>query len=287
MMHLASRAKRLAKGVLNKQSRIALRRVYYFGNRYHCSVCGSNVRVMFEAGYRFKILEDLDVVGGEAVPLQTCPVCFSHHRTRLIHEYLRRETTIYGATSAHRVLHVAPEFDMSPHIANGNSVEYVPVDLDPARYEDIPGMKYCDVTAMRFPDNWFHIIICNHVLEHVPDDRRAMRELNRVLAPGGIALLQVPISSRLLATVEDPAVIDPAERERRFGQSDHVRIYASDYLMRLTESGFAVEVFEPCVRWTDNVVQTLRLNPREKLFIGRKTSHPQALPSRQTSRVQR
>src|SRR5205823_10364596 len=99
-------------------------------------------------------------------------------------------------------------------------------------------MVAMDITAIQFPDESFDVIYCSHVLEHVPDDRRAMREFHRVLKTGGWAILLVPITAE--RTVEDPSVLDPAERLRLFGQEDHVRRYGPDYTDRLREAGFEV-----------------------------------------------
>jgi SAM-dependent methyltransferase len=98
-------------------------------------------------------------------------------------------------------------------------------------------MERCDITAIPEPDGAFDVVICNHVLEHIPDDRRAMRELRRVLRPGGLAVLQHPVQDRP-DTYEDPGVVDPVERLRVFGQEDHVRIYGWDMLDRLRTAGF-------------------------------------------------
>jgi ubiquinone/menaquinone biosynthesis C-methylase UbiE len=98
-----------------------------------------------------------------------------------------------------------------------------------------------DITAIQMADHTFDAIYCSHVLEHVPDDRRAMREFCRVLKPGGWAILLVPITAQ--KTFEDPTVVDPAERLRLFGQEDHVRRYGPDYIDRLTAAGFeALEI---------------------------------------------
>jgi predicted SAM-dependent methyltransferase len=102
-----------------------------------------------------------------------------------------------------------------------------------------------DITDIRFPDDSFDAIICNHVLEHVVDDRRAMSELYRTLRPGGWAILQVPLSLSLTTTYEDSSIATASGRAEAFGQSDHVRIYAEDYKDRLERAGFCVSVF----RW--------------------------------------
>jgi SAM-dependent methyltransferase len=100
-----------------------------------------------------------------------------------------------------------------------------------------------DLTDIQYPDGAFDIVMVSHVLEHIPDDRRAMRELRRVTSPGGWALLQVPLRDG--PTLEDPSITDPDERVRAFGQADHVRMYGPDIAERLTQGGFRVEVLGP------------------------------------------
>jgi SAM-dependent methyltransferase len=169
-----------------------------------------------------------------------------------------------------RVLHVAPEYGILSQLRARDTIDYLGVDLEPPGTGEAAEITRCDITAMGYGNNSFDLIICSHVLEHIPDDRLAMRELFRVLKPGGTAILQVPISASLQQTIEDPDLTDPKERERRFGQYDHVRIYGADYPARLRDSGFLVEVFDPASRWGADAVKILRLNPRERIFLGRK-----------------
>jgi predicted SAM-dependent methyltransferase len=117
-------------------------------------------------------------------------------------------------------------------------IDYVSADLS---REDVD-LNF-DLTRIPLPNATFNAIICNHVLEHIPNDRGAMAEFFRVLKPDGWAILQVPISLCLAATYEDFSITDPMDRERAFGQSDHVRIYAMDYVDRLKQAGFVVELF--------------------------------------------
>jgi SAM-dependent methyltransferase len=129
-------------------------------------------------------------------------------------------------------------------------------------------MLRVDLTEMQFADDEFDVIICNHVLEHIPDDRTAMAELLRVLRPGGFAVLLVPDPHKLERTIEDPDA-PPEERARRFGQADHVRLYGADYEDRLKEAGFGVRIWmardaepELCRQWA--------LDPIERVYIGTK-----------------
>ena len=133
------------------------------------------------------------------------------------------------------MLHVAPEPPLAARLRSVPGIEYLAGDLHPA-----PGQLALDLRDLDLPDASFGLILCLHVLEHIDDDRRALRELRRVLRPGGAAILQVP--RRRGPTLEDPSVTTPAERLARFGQVDHVRVYGDDYEDRLREAGFDVRV---------------------------------------------
>jgi SAM-dependent methyltransferase len=209
-----------------------------------------------------------EVVGAEYIPNDDCPVCYANHRSRLLYAFLTRRG---GLEARKAVLHVAPELTLFRHVFSRPGVDYHPADLTPEEYPEIPGVERVDVTAIPYPDRTFDLILCNHVLEHVPDDRQAMRELRRVLKDDGVALLQVPLSLALDQTDEDLSITDPAERERRFGQFDHLRLYAvSDYVARLVDAGFEVELAAPEEIAGPGGVERLQLNPRERLVIGRR-----------------
>jgi SAM-dependent methyltransferase len=131
------------------------------------------------------------------------------------------------------VLHVAPERCLRRRLARRLGAGYLTAD------QSHKAMIRLDVTDIQFPDESFDVILCSHVLEHVKDDRKAMREFRRTLKRDGWAVLLVPITAE--RTFEDPSVTDPAERRRLFGQEDHVRVYGPDYADRLREAGFQVE----------------------------------------------
>jgi SAM-dependent methyltransferase len=260
--------KEILKSVLTKNTRVSLRRAFYAGFRYHCPLCGSHLRTMFDSGLPFSVLRDVDIVGGERIPRDICPVCFSQSRTRLMWAYLRKEVRLEERNTKPKVLHVAPEHPLMVYLSGLS--EYVGVDIDPRSYDSHGRVEYCDITNIAYPDNTFDLIICSHVLEHVPRDAVAIKELRRVLRPDGIAILQVPIGTAINETIEDLSITDPRERERRFGQHDHVRIYGPDYPQRLAAGGFVVEIFDPVAHWGTNVASAMRLNRRERLFVGRK-----------------
>lgn len=173
-----------------------------------------------------------------------CPNCFSLERHRLIWMFLNKELKLFNTGKKIRILHVAPEIVFFKEFSTNSSVEYFPIAKMEEDYPDTYplGTKNNDLTALTYPDKTFDFVFCSHVLEHIPNDGLAMREICRVLKPKGIALLQVPLDKSSLITREDLSITDPQERERLYGQNDHVRMYGMDYKDRLEKNGFVVEV---------------------------------------------
>jgi SAM-dependent methyltransferase len=164
-----------------------------------------------------------------------CPRCGSLERHRLLWLFLERETDLFDGGRS--LLHIAPEYAFLRRLWRTGGLRYVTGDLDSA-LADVE----LDAMDLPFASESFDSLICNHVLEHVEDDRRALAEIHRVLRPGGWAVLMCPVDRRRATTLEDPAVRAPADRHRVFGQSDHVRLYGRDYADRLAAAGFAVRV---------------------------------------------
>ena len=171
-------------------------------------------------------------------PEAFCPRCGALERHRLVWRYFEERTDLFEGVPK-RVLHLAPEPCMVPRLREQLGQGYVTADLS-----DDSVMVRMDITAIPHPDAAFDVVYCSHVLEHVAEDRRAIRELHRVLDDRGWAIVLVPITAE--KTVEDPTITDPEERIRRFGQRDHVRRYGIDFVDRLNEAGFDVEVSRAC-----------------------------------------
>jgi SAM-dependent methyltransferase len=214
--------------------------LYNAGSQVECPVCERRFRKFA----RFHGAND------------QCPSCGSLMRHRAILLYLR--DVLHLPETESDVLHVGPAEAIRRRLTSVTPLRYLSLDIDPT-LADVQG----DVTDLRFRDASFDFVLCVHVLEHVPDDRAAIGELFRVLRPGGRALIQVPPSS-LEVTLEDPTVTAPAERERLFGQHDHVRICGADYGGRLEQAGFDVEL-------VDYVAQ---LDPRAQARYGLRVGEP-------------
>jgi len=182
-----------------------------------------------------------------------CPRCLSPERQRLVWLYLA-STGIEDPSLA--VLHLAPEPPYRDRLKNRPT--YVAGDLDPGEH----GVEKLDATALPFEEGAFDRVIVNHVLEHIPDDRRAIAEFHRVLKPGGRLITQHPVDWDLDRTDEDPSITDPGERVRRFNQRDHVRVYGRDFEDRLREPGFSVTAVDYFAQLPDDVIKRCRPSRR-------------------------
>ena len=203
---------------------LAIRAILFLGGKYICPCCGWRLRAFTHGGISFR-----------ARHLGYCPRCHAKARHRRIWLYLEKKTNLFSAPL--RILHVSPEFSFSRRFIKMPNLDYLGVGV-----EESPNVKIkMDLTSCPFRSDIFDAIICIHVLEHIEDDRRAMRELHRVLRPGGWAVISVPI--RLdRKTYEDPKITLPEERERAFGETAHVRFYGNDLMDRLQECGFRVHL---------------------------------------------
>jgi SAM-dependent methyltransferase len=191
-----------------------------------------------------------------------CWRCGSHERHRALWVYLERHPELLDGAAA--LLHFAPEWCLERRLRSRVAPRYVTADLDPHGVD-----MALDITSLALSDAAFDAIVCSHVLEHVDDDRRAMRELRRVLAPGGWLIVMVPLDTSRDATYEDPSIVGPAERQEAFWQSDHVRLYAPDVAERLTEAGFTVTVERVAEQLPPAQAERYRLLASDWLFVCR------------------
>jgi SAM-dependent methyltransferase len=232
-------------------------RLLYGGRGLECPCCGGRFR-------RFRS------AGTPSRANARCPRCDSLERHRQHWLWLTRRSGLFGRPQ--RLLHVAPERILLDHLQAESGIDYVPVDKHEPGHSMPPGVGYADLTALDFPDASFDAILCFHVLEHIPEDRLAMRELRRVLRPDGWALVEVPFECGRETTFEDPAARTPEERLRAFGQIDHVRIYGRDFVERLEGAGFDVAAVAPESFCTPEEIARYSLTPGRIAFLCRPVS---------------
>ncbi len=203
-----------------------LRKKVLRGSNVHCPCCNSSFSTFLPVGKPVRFNAG-------------CPNCYSFERHRLLWLFLFSQAELLKENM--KLLHVAPERVFFKKFQTLGNLLYIPADKFMPGYKYPKGTKNMDITAVSYPDNHFDAIICSHVLEHVPNDKRAMQELHRVLHHNGWAILQVPIDYSQAATFEDNSITSPEEREKYFGQHDHLRLYGRDYAQRLQQAGFKVE----------------------------------------------
>lgn len=243
----------------------ALRAHRYRGDLVECPCCGSTFsRFLAHRGRQ----------------RAKCPRCGALERHRVLWLYLERETDLFDRPGA--LLHIAPEYAFLRRFSRVDTLRYVTGDLDPRL-----ASRKVDVMDLPFEAASFDFLICNHVLEHVADDRLALAEIHRVLRPGGWAILMSPIDHRRVATLEDPAAVTPEDRHRVYGQSDHARLYGRDYSNRLAEAGFTVSADRYLDGFDESVICRLGLRREqddafgeEEIFLCRKPTRAasQGLP---------
>jgi len=224
---------------------------FYRGNRYEDPIDGKTYRKLLPYGQLNKRSNVL------------APLSMSLERHRLIWLYLKEQTDLFKVPT--RFLHVAPEYCYLRKFRKMPNIDYVTGDLI-SPWADVK----MDVHDIPFSDNEFDVAMCNHVFEHVEDDRKAMKEFCRVLKPGGWAIFQVPLDSSREDTFEDPTITDPREREKAYWQHDHVRLYGRDYGRRLAEAGFEVTESDFVNQIGDELATRYALPKGEILYICRK-----------------
>lgn len=210
------------------------------GNTYTDPIDGKSFKTFLSYGY------------GNQRPNVLSPSTLSLERHRLLWLYLKEKTDFF--TAEKKVLHFAPEQCFLKRFKALNTIDYTTTDLE----SPIADVK-ADICNLPFEDNSYDIILCNHVLEHIPDDTKAMQELYRVLKPGGYGIFQIPQDLNRAETFEDNSITDKKERAKIFGQYDHVRVYGRDYFDKLRNIGFRVEEVDYTKNISPELIDRYRL----------------------------
>lgn len=238
----------------------------HWGLKYKCPICGFHSRDLTPIGLDNPTIRKYQIIGA-GKRNAGCPNCGSTDRERLLYVYLNNELKIFDQPHT-KILHIAPEIVIMQKILEHGFTNYHCGDFfAEGQHADYSHnlVKHIDVQNLPFDDNSFNLIICNHVLEHVYDEEKAMKEICRVLNRGGTAILQVPFSPVLERTISEPSITDPTILEEKFGQKDHVRLFGKDYVSKLKSCGFVVDTLK-----LQQKHPKFGLNPKEVLFIGKK-----------------
>jgi len=225
---------------------------YLKGSRYTDPIDGKSFSKFLPYGY------------GEQRPNVLSPSTLSLERHRLLWLYLQNETDFFKPelVSGLKVLHMAPEQCFLKRFQKLKHIDLITADL----YSPIVDVK-ADICDLPFENDHFDIIFCNHVLEHIVDDKKAMQELYRVLKKGGMAILQIPQDYSREVTYEDFSITSPEDRIKHFGQYDHVRVYGSDYFDRLRAVGFKVDEVNYSKKLSEKEIDIYRLMKNEILPV--------------------
>lgn len=253
---------------ISQNAKAYINLLLHWGLKYKCPFCGFHSKDLLPTGIDNSAIQKYQIIGA-GKRNASCPKCGSIDRDRLIFIYLKYELDIFSKPQT-RVLHIAPEIVIAKQFISHSFTNYICGDFyAEGQHADYSKdfVRHMDVQDLPFADNSFDLIICNHVLEHVFDEKKAMQELFRVLAKGGQAILQVPISPILEKTISDTTITDGAILEEKFGQKDHVRLFGNDYRNILEACGFNVKQLKMSDRYSK-----CGLNPKEVLFIGNKKS---------------
>lgn len=219
------------------------RSILYRGDKVHCPVCEKSFR--------------------EFINGHSCPYCGSGRRHRLLFLFLQRKTNFLHAKL--KVLHFAPEHCFYKKFAQLTNLDYKSADLNSSR-----AMESIDMTNIQYADNTFDVVISSHVLEHVPEDAKAMSELYRVMKPGNWSIHQAPIDYSRAITYEDASITSEADRLKHFGHMDHKRVYGRDYKERLQRAGFEVIEDGFAGTFSDDKITTFGLDKWEKVYFCKK-----------------
>jgi glycosyltransferase involved in cell wall biosynthesis len=241
----------------------------YVSYNFECPICNNKVERFLPYQYKkhkADFTTKFDIIGSDADNF-TCPHCYCHDRMRHILMYFNRLNIWEDHILNKNVLHIAPEVHLQQIISKFQPKEYICGDLYPTN----DSIKKIDVTSIHFDENYFDFIICNHVLEHIPNDLQAMKELYRVLKKGGYAVLQTPYSPVIEESFEDRKLSTDIERLEFYGQVDHVRIYGLDFFSKLESVGFELNIIKNDELFIREECKKYGVNFREDLIFVKKS----------------
>lgn len=246
-----------------------VRKVFYggfrIGDNHQCYICKKKLRrfIPYVGGIKSVplLLRELRVVGSD-VENFFCPHCDCTDRERHLSMYFDR-LQLWSKVRGGAVIHFAPEVQLSELIKKENPRLYVKADLNPRS----PDTQRIDITDIPYPDNSFDVVICNHVLEHLPDDAKAFSEISRVIKSDGIAIVQTPFSPLLDTSIFSPLINNDLLRKKYYGEVDHYRLYGNDLFKKFNQAGLTVNLVSHNDALKDFDFRYFGVNPDEDLIL--------------------
>ncbi|QIA06720.1 class I SAM-dependent methyltransferase [Draconibacterium halophilum] len=231
----------------------------YRGNKVYCPICKSH-------------FSHFAPFGNPVRENALCPKCNSLERDRLVYLFIENSLEFFYTETTTKLLHFAPERSFFRIFSSSKTIEYFPCDLYPENFTHFAGNKVNkeDITTITYQKDTFDFVLCNHVLEHIPDDQLAMKELLRVMAKNGAGIFQVPLDYNRDETYEDFSITTEEGREKAFGQKDHVRWYGKDYNIRLKNAGFEVNEYQCSDMYSKKEIFKYGLIPSETVYFCKK-----------------
>lgn len=217
---------------IDKEKIVTLKDYGVMIDRFYCVLCGNHPVIWEDIGMNYGLFQRIRVTGAGRRK-GGCPFCGSYDRERFLYTVIKRRTKLLDCFP-YAVLHFAPEHELSKKIRCANQEQYISVDIMPGRADLV-----ADITDLPFQNEQFDYMICNHVMEHIEDEKKAFTEMRRCLKEDGVLILTIPICWEK-DTFEDKTIVNREERIRFFGQADHVRLYGKDVVGRVEQSGFEV-----------------------------------------------
>lgn len=207
-----------------------------YDNKF-CILCENKLNKFLPSGIDEEIFKKHYIIGGGYRRNVVCPYCGSNDRERWLYYVLKNKTDISKLSG--RILHFAPERGVVNYIKQNNKIDYYTCDIVPGK-----AMHVVDITDIQYKDNIFDYVICNHVMEHIVDEEKAVFEIKRVLKNNGKWIFSFPICTDM-ETYEDETIVTPKDRLKKYGQEDHVRLYGYDYFNRFQGYGLELQVMSP------------------------------------------
>lgn len=228
-----------------------------------CNVCENRVEEFLPSGEQSELFRKHRIIGGGRRENCKCPICGASDRIRWLYYVMKNILKI--DTVSGRILHFAPEIPIRNFILNNDSIDYYSCDIKPHL-----AMHMVDIQEMPFKDHIFDYVISNHVLEHIPDEEKAVSEVIRVLKDDGKWVFSFPICTDA-KTYEDASIQSPDDRLREFGQEDHVRLYGNDYKERFEKYGLKIRTYSPCEEFDKDTIRRYGFLEDDTIIIATKT----------------